>query len=191
MKKHNTIRTFIACPIPETALLLIVDLQDQIRSFEWKIKWVPVTNIHLTLCFLGDISPSQQQHIVNAITPVTASHKAFDFSLGNPGVFPNPKRPNVLWLGLHGHVSQLKAFQANIQSALKPLGFSENKRSFKAHLTLGRIKGPVLEKQMARVLCMDIASKQCQFTCNRLVFYQSKLSRQGASYSVLNEWILT
>jgi 2'-5' RNA ligase len=188
--KNNTIRTFIACPIPAAILKKISHVQDQIMSYQWKVRWVPVSNIHLTLSFLGDIHPSMQQQIVHAINPLIDTQKSFALNLGNLGVFPNARRPNVLWIGLTGEIRPLVIFQKNLQAALIPLGFPDNKRNFKAHLTLGRIKGPVPKNQLAEVLCMDISGENLQFCCDLLVFYQSKLSSKGAQYFRLHDWKL-
>jgi len=183
-------RTFIACPIPVAILKKISQVQDQINSYQWKMRWVPVSNIHLTLSFLGDIHPSMQQKIVYAINPLIDTQKPFAFDLGNLGVFPNARRPNVLWIGLTGDIRPLVIFQKNLQSALIPLGFRQDKRNFKAHLTLGRIKGPVPKNQLAEVLCLDVTRENLQFCCDRLVFYQSKLSSKGAQYFRLHDWEL-
>jgi 2'-5' RNA ligase len=185
---NNTIRTFIACPIPSATLQQISQIQDQIKSYKWRVRWVSVSNIHLTLSFLGDIHISMLQKIVHALNPLVNTQESFRFVLGNLGVFPNTSRPNVLWLGLTGDTRPLVVFQKNLQNALIPLGFSEDKRKFKAHLTLGRIKGPVPKNQLATALCMDISGENHQCCCDRLVFYQSQLSSKGAQYFKLHEW---
>jgi len=185
---NNTIRTFIACPIAKPISQRIVQVQDQIKTYKWKIRWVPASNIHLTLSFLGDIHSSMQQKIIHAINPLINAQKPFEFTLGNLGVFPNARRPNVLWIGLTGDIGPLVTFQKHLQDALKPLGFSGDKRNFKVHLTLGRIKGPVPKNQLAEVLCMDISGEMQSFICDRIVFYQSKLSSKGAKYFILHDW---
>jgi len=185
---NQTIRTFIACPIPRAISQKIALVQDQIKAYQWKVRWVPVSNIHLTLSFLGDIHPSMQQKIVHAINPLIVRQKPFEFCLGNLGVFPGARRPNVLWIGLNGDIAPLVSFHKHLQHALMSLGFSGEKRTFKAHLTLGRIKGPVSKNQLAQALCMDISGDKYQFICDRLVFYQSQLSSTGAKYSILHEW---
>jgi 2'-5' RNA ligase len=186
----DTIRTFIACAIPRPILHKIALLQDQLRTYNWKVKWVPVSNIHLTLSFLGDIQRSMPQKIILALDPLVDEQKPFTFSLGNLGVFPGVRRPDVLWIGLSGDIEPLVGFQSRLQDSLRPLGFPVDKRKFKAHLTLGRLKGPVPKNEIAEALCMDISGEKNQFVCNRLVLYQSKLSSKGATYYVLHEWQL-
>jgi len=188
LEPHKTIRTFIACPIPMAISQKISLVQDQLKAYHWNVKWVPVSNMHLTLSFLGNIQPSMKQKIIYAIDPLISEQKPVRLFLGNMGVFPNTRRPNVLWIGLNGDIGPLMTFQKRLQDALKHLGISENKRHFKAHLTLGRIKGPIPKNQLAKALCLDITEEKNQFICDRLVFYQSQLSSKGAQYSILHEW---
>jgi len=188
MPANNTIRTFIACPIPMEISTRLLKLQDQLSIYNWKVKWVPVSNIHITLSFLGDIQSSMQKTITQAIQPLIRSQKPFELSLGNLGVFPGVRRPNVLWVGLTGEIQSLIIFQNKLEGVLKPLGYIGDKRNYKAHLTVGRIKGPVPKNQLAKVLCLDISKENQKFICDRLVFYQSILSPKGAQYSVLHEW---
>jgi len=190
MNTNNTMRTFIACPIPKDISKRLLQLQDQLRNYNWKVRWVPVSNIHITLSFLGDIHTSMQNKIIHAIHPLIDQQTPFELSLGNLGVFPGARRPNILWVGLSGDFHRLIDFQKKLKGVLKLLGFNGDKRNFKAHLTLGRFKGAVPKKQLAEALCMDILSENQTFICDQFVFYQSKLSPKGAQYAVLHEWHL-
>ena len=51
-------RTFIALPLPAEARALLGDLQSKLRSFGADVKWTAADAIHLTLKFLGEISPA-------------------------------------------------------------------------------------------------------------------------------------
>jgi 2'-5' RNA ligase len=51
----NTIRTFLAIELPEKITYTISKVQEEIKSYGLKIRWVRPENIHLTLKFLGDI----------------------------------------------------------------------------------------------------------------------------------------
>jgi 2'-5' RNA ligase len=188
MKKQKTIRTFIAFPLPESVLTKISMIQERLKQYNWKVRWVPLSNIHLTLSFLGDIDILQKQRIENTLSPLLASQMPFQLRTGNLGVFPNPRRPNVIWLGMLGDTQKLIQFQKKVQLSLEPLGFPVDKRPFKPHLTIGRVKSFIPENQLAEMLCMDFSDQPCDFSYNRLVFYQSILSSRGAKYYSLAEW---
>ena len=70
---------------------------------------------------------------------------------GGVGVFPGIKRPRVIWVGLGGDIRSLLAFQSRLEEKLAGAEFPIDKRSFNAHLTLGRIKqaaNPAVIRQM-------------------------------------------
>ena len=51
----KTIRTFIAIDIPENIISKFRELQESLKVYGFKIRWVRSENIHLTLKFLGDV----------------------------------------------------------------------------------------------------------------------------------------
>ena len=59
------------------------------------------------------------------------------------GVFPGLRRPRVMWIGLGGETEALIQLQVALDTGLADLGFEKEKRPFKAHLTLARIKDRV------------------------------------------------
>ena len=66
----NTIRTFVAIPLPESIITFIRKLQDGIRDYGFKARWVRPENIHLTLKFLGDIDKSDTEKIGDAMSEI-------------------------------------------------------------------------------------------------------------------------
>ena len=51
----KTIRTFIAIELPGNIISKIHELQEGLKVYGFKIRWVRSENIHLTLKFLGDV----------------------------------------------------------------------------------------------------------------------------------------
>jgi len=186
MNSSKTMRTFIACPIPKETVQSIKNVQEKLKKYNWKIRWTPVENIHLTLSFLGNINLQQKINIEKTLEPLVLSQKVMKFQLGNLGVFPSTNRPNILWIGLSGDNQDLIGFQKKVQTELIPLGFPVDKRPFKAHLTIGRVKGRIPKNQLGDALCMDILSENYKFCFDSVVFYQSILSPQGATYKVIS-----
>ncbi|MDH3356068.1 MAG: hypothetical protein OEM06_01260, partial [Desulfobacteraceae bacterium] len=64
----KTIRTFIAIEIPGNVISKIHELQEGIKVYGLKIKWVRSENIHLTLKFLGDVEAVKIGEIAEAIS---------------------------------------------------------------------------------------------------------------------------
>ncbi|MBW2179639.1 MAG: RNA 2',3'-cyclic phosphodiesterase, partial [Deltaproteobacteria bacterium] len=49
----ETLRAFIAIELPETAVTFVIRIQETLKSYRFKVKWVQPENMHLTLKFLG------------------------------------------------------------------------------------------------------------------------------------------
>ncbi len=53
------------------------------------IRWVPASNIHLTLKFLGDVSIATLEMLTKILKAEVASHHPFEISVGGSGAYPN------------------------------------------------------------------------------------------------------
>ena len=67
------------------------------------------------------------------------------------GVFPNPRRPRVLWAGLDGDLATLSALQIAVDQAVETLGLPKDDRPFSPHLTLGRVRRDTNEEQSRKI----------------------------------------
>jgi len=57
-------------------------------------------NVHLTLKFLGDVSPANLKQLAETLKVEAASHQMFSMSAGGLGAFPTHRRARVIWIGL-------------------------------------------------------------------------------------------
>ncbi|MBW1860274.1 MAG: hypothetical protein JRI70_09445 [Deltaproteobacteria bacterium] len=74
-----------------------------------------------------------------------------------------------------------------MEAQLAGLGFPKEKRSFKGHLTLGRIKGRMDGVKLGEVLRALGDFRTTPFTVQSVVLFQSDLRPDGAVYSRLAE----
>ena len=72
-----------------------------------------------------------------------AVFESFELEIRQAGAFPSASRPRTLWLGTGQGSESLGNLHAALENALKPLGFPKEHRRFAAHLTIGRVRGPV------------------------------------------------
>jgi 2'-5' RNA ligase len=101
------------------------------------VRWLPPENIHLTLKFLGDVSPANLEQLAEALAVETVKHDPFNISVGGLGAFPNPRRARVIWIGLEAPAGLL-TLQHSVESVSSRLGYTSEERPFSAHLTIGR-----------------------------------------------------
>ena len=181
------IRAFIAIRLPESALHAIGKIQDQLRKSGFNIRWVRKEGMHLTLKFLGDIEESDIALIQSAMEASAKKASIFALQGSGLGVFPDMRRPRVLWVGFSGDVAMLSSLQGFLESRLADLGFPKERRPFKGHITLGRAKGR-LDKDKLRKALEKLESFETEsFPVQSVVLYQSTLRPEGAIYTKLEE----
>jgi 2'-5' RNA ligase len=134
------LRSFIAVEVPveiQNAIAhSLVSLQKALpRPL---VRWVATQNVHLTLKFLGDVSPANLELLADALKIEAQAHQVFSMSVGGLGAFPNPRRARVLWIGLDAPPS-LVGLHSGVEAASAQLGYSTEDRSFSPHLTIGRV----------------------------------------------------
>ena len=177
------IRTFIAIDLPESVRTAIRTIQADIRSSGFKARWVRPENVHLTLRFLGDVDTHLIAKINSAIQ--TSAKEIAPFHLGGRsiGVFPNSRRPRVLWMGLFGQIGALLRLQKKIETQLALLGFAKEKRTFTGHLTIGRIKGKAPLRQVIRILTQYETYVTEPFAVKEVILFKSQLTPDGSIYT--------
>ena len=187
----NTIRTFIAIELPEKIIYTISKVQEEIKSYGLKIRWVRPENIHLTLKFLGDIKTADTEKVARAVSESATGYPALSLAVKGIGVFPGIKKPRVLWLGISKQLDLLTALQKTLDEKLEAMGFPKEKRPFRGHLTLGRIKSVIDPKTLHDVLKEFIHFESEPFFADRIILYKSDLKPIGAVYTKLVETYLT
>jgi len=186
-KMREKIRAFIAISLSESVRQAIVNAQETLKRSDLKIRWVRKEGIHLTMKFLGDIDRDNVERIHGAMERVTKACSPFLLQGEGVGVFPDLKRPRVVWVGISGDVAVLRGLQRDLDFQLSGLGFPQEKRAFKGHLTLGRIKGRIDGIKLGEALRALGDFRTASFTVQSVIFYQSDLRPDGPVYSRLTE----
>ena len=178
------IRAFIAVEVSSRIVTEVAAAIVQLRAQIPGVRWVAPDKIHLTLKFLGSIDDSQINRIGGALSARMRLFQPFPISAKGLGVFPGPRRPRVLWVGLSG--AQLIPLASGVESALESLSFAPESRPFTPHLTIGRWR----EKSPAPVfLTTELAPWRAHHFGESIVtsvqLMQSVLRPEGAEYRQL------
>lgn len=179
----RTLRAFVALKPPDKILRHAEVLQGELKARGFKLRWVRPQNIHLTLKFLGDIPLSHVDDVVSAMQRAVRGQAPLELTHQGMGAFPGIKRPRILWTGLGGDLDRLQYLVEQLSTEFEPLGFEREKRHFKAHLTLGRIKARLDPKQLLQSIQELGSYRPIGFTAQKVVLYQSELSPNGAVYT--------
>ena len=186
----STIRTFIAIELPEEIIYTIGKVQEEIKSHGFKIRWVRPGNIHLTLKFLGNIKEADTEKVGRAISESVKGYRPISLVVKGIGVFPGIKRPRVIWLGISEQFDLLTGLQKTLDEKLEAIGFPKEKRPFRGHLTMGRIKDKIDPKRLHGVLKEFAQFESEHFFAHRIILYKSELKPKGAVYTKLADQLL-
>ena len=151
-------RIFFAVPLSDEFTEVMKHAQKEMQDMPGKIKWVKPEKIHLTLKFVGDTEPEKLEDLYSAIDDLQL-HGAFEIALTETGIFPNPRRPRVLWVGIEKN-DALAEIAEKIDEKLAGFDVDRETRDYHPHLTLGRVKSKGLPgKTVDRFLNLDIPQK--------------------------------
>ena len=134
-------RLFAALNLPPNVREAIWAAAAPLRELRLPVNWVRSDGLHLTLKFLGEVPAEQEPELQAALAQAAGGEagasRGIPLVLGGFGVFPDQRRPRVVWVGVAPEPS-LELLQHRVEQAFAPLGFPTEGRPFRPHLTLGR-----------------------------------------------------
>lgn len=185
------IRSFLAFELPPEIREQIRGVSRELQKLTLPVRWVKVENIHLTIIFLGSVDETKIDDIKGKANVVVKRFSIFKTRLNGVGVFPDWRRPRVVWIGLNGEIERLSNLRDELQTELKVLGFRPEKRPFKPHLTIGRFKGLVdRDEELKWVLDRYHDLMSDLHYLNELVLFKSDLKPDGPVYTKMASWPL-
>ena len=191
----SLLRTFIAVEIPQPVQKQIQQATEPLRNALGTslVRWVPTQNIHLTLKFLGDVSPASVDQLTQILRTEADSCPAFDMQISGLGSFPSLRRPRVLIIGIQAPaperasgLCELEALYRGIESACARLGYASEQRDFSPHLTIGRVKqdASASDQQRIRRALEEIKIDSLGTArVNSVHLYKSDLKPTGSVYT--------
>lgn len=187
-------RLFIAIPLPHSIIEEIDRLQEKLKKgiqfTPCRPTWVKAQTLHLTLRFLGATPPEQVEHLAAGLEPIAGRYSAFTLSARDLDVFPNWRRPRVLWLGLNEPSKRLAALQSEIESLAVASGFEPDAKQFNPHLTLARFKSMKGIEAARGVVRSHQHFRTAAFPGSEVVLYRSQLLPEGPLHTALHRFAL-
>lgn len=186
----ETWRTFIALPLPTDWQCALSSAIGQLSASipPDAVRWTAPANIHLTLRFLGATDPATVPAIIARLRQSVPGTPAPGLSLCGLGAFPARREPRIIWAGLAGDLEMLGKLQGIAESVAVALGWPAERRPFRPHLTLGRVRDRASANQRRAVLrTIDTATipPASIWQPDAVRLYRSVLTPQGPIYTIL------
>ena len=189
------LRAFIAIQLSDELKCQIGELQSELRRQAPEasgLAWVKPEGVHLTLKFLGDIEENQVPLLTEALRRSAATVKPFRFELARVGVLPDLRFPKVLFAavgGEEGAMQELMKLQAAVEAEALVLGFPQDGRPFRPHLTLARVRDRKAAAPLLNLRSLQNYADRVfgALTVNSVVLVRSDLRPGGALYTSLVE----
>lgn len=183
------LRSFIAIEVPPPVQQAIVRQTEPLRRIigPQRVRWVAPENIHLTIQFLGDVSPGNLERLAEALRSEVAAHPIFSLTGESIGAFPNARRARVLWVSVQPSPA-LQALARSIQNINKRMGYPPEEREFSPHLTIGRVRQQVNATDLNIIRQALESYPVCafgSFTVDSVSIFKSDLKPDGPIYTRL------
>jgi 2'-5' RNA ligase len=176
-------RLFIGVPLPE-------GLKDHVRSAQALLpesdglRLIGEAQWHVTVAFLGEVEQDageQARRVVEAVSPDLGG----DSLLGGFLMLPSAGKTRVVSLQLHDPDRVWASLHEALVGSLVETGVMEReKRPFRPHLTVARLKKPGRVRLKAE-------AQTVAFAVESVCLYRSELRRDGARYTVLARTMLS
>jgi 2'-5' RNA ligase len=183
----ESIRSFLAFDIEsDTVLNRLAAAQKLLVQTGADLKLVEPQNIHITVRFLGNITPATAEKIFEEMKKIQFT--PFTVQIKGLGAFPNPSYPRVVWAGITDGADQLKNVFSQLEPRLRGLGFTPDAKGFSPHLTIARVRSGRDKAQLAKFITenADYEFGAVNAKCFRLK--KSDLTPRGPVYSTLKEF---
>jgi len=183
----GAIRSFIAFDVnDESVRKRMADMQSLLVGTRANLKLVKPQNIHVTLRFLGNITPNMVEKIFEEMNRVQFT--PFDVKISGLGAFPHLRYPRVVWTGITEGADQLRDVFNQLEPRLRNLGFAPDTKGFSPHLTIARVKGGRNKAELVKFINENADCEFGTIKADCLKLKRSDLTPRGPIYSVLKEF---
>ncbi len=169
-------RLFVALDLPE-------HIGDRVARLGYGLlgaRLVPASQLHLTLCFIGEVEGGIYLDICDALAQI--EFPVLSLQLDGVGFFPPRKKPRVAWAGV-APCEELKMLQKKVESTLFRLGLELEKRKFSPHISLARLRHTPVSR-VGQFLEQHNLFMTELFQVNEFILYSSVLNERGARHVV-------
>jgi 2'-5' RNA ligase len=182
-------RLFVAIPIPGAVRNKMIHVQQELRRLapHDAVRWTKPEQFHLTLRFLGDVSPDRVAALKESFRTACSGESALHLCAQGIGFFPNTRSPRVIWVGINDGEGRLAALQKKIENAVRQFADEPGGDNFSGHATLGRFKRFKREEIGELTIRAQTMKDQVfgEWIAKEIEIVRSELSPEGARHTSL------
>lgn len=185
---QDHVRLFVACEVPDDVKDSIGEVIENLRARSGNaVRWIRPEGVHVTLKFLGEVPTKKLPAVKLAIQEAVVGHSPFELEFSNIGTFGGREGLRIMWVGIAGDVLRLEALVRAVNAALAVVGFEPERRPFRPHLTLGRVRDEISTRHRAEieVAVGKVSVPPVSWRTAQVSLMRSRLTAQGATYEVL------
>jgi 2'-5' RNA ligase len=186
MGQQKTARTFFAIPLEESIREEVSEIIKFLQQQKWgdQIKWSVPENLHVTLRFLGDIPEEKIEPLCERVTATLQEITSFALPVGEIMLFPSTSHGHAIVVS-HPLTDDLAKLVHALELVITEFGFDAEKRTYRPHLTLGRLHG-----HHAPDLSAIPQKLPAQLNVREVIFYRSELGEHKSNYTILRKFKL-
>jgi len=177
------IRTFLALDLDAPIRDRLTAAARGLPQVDSRIRWVAPENLHVTLKFLGDVPETDVAEVCNAVVALAGRIEPFDFDVSHLRCIPPAGKVRMVWADVREPTGRMASVFEQAEAALSGLGFPRERRGFRPHVTLGRVK---LTRNAAGLRAAAAQYADTLFGSQRaggVVVYRSELTPRGPIYT--------
>lgn len=183
-KEKETFRVFLGTYLEDHSVLK--DYEAIKRLWPEKLRWVATENLHFTWKFLGDITQSRINRVVNDLSHCIKDFKPSNLLFNSIEIWPKlSSARQLVWTAKDLNNNITDNFKL-LDKTLKNTGFTPEKRPFKPHITLARFK--IKDKQLSPVVIPEgFELPSVQVSVQTIAIIKSDLKPIGPVYTVIDK----
>ncbi len=189
-EKKNSARLFLAV-FPDDAVKSILDKETTLLQKKYPLpglKWTVPAQRHLTLKFLGDVSPGEKERLIQRLDALCPRLRRPRLLPKAYAFFPNRRRARVLYLGLEENAA-LSALAREIDACASECVPGASSTPFRPHITLARM-GRRFSGHAALTPLAGETARPWRQEVDGFVLVESRLSASGAKYTPVHTFFL-
>jgi 2'-5' RNA ligase len=179
------IRTFLALDLDTPTRRAVAAAADGLPAGGAKVRWVEPQNLHVTMKFLGDVPDADVVNVCRTVENVCGGLDPLTFDVVGLECAPDRGPVKMIWAGVGDPGGKLAKVFDELETALEALGFDVERRAFRPHITVGRVRycpDPAALRQATARLAREEFGTQ---DAGEIVVYSSQLTRQGPVYAAM------